>query len=159
MSTGAACASTVYPYTVSSILSCLSEPGHSKVIVQSDGEPPSCAWHNQKGAMMGNPPCEVIQQQSQRYSHQIIGGAESKPTKSKLRRTQGPPSKSTFLCSLGYHDTQHGNTRDSTNDKTQQQHHTRRFDTCLTKTQSYSLERQLRADDQEHGSSNWNQHG
>ena len=43
----------------------------------------------------------------------------------------------------------------STKDKTQRQQHTRRFDTCLTKAQSCSLERQLRADDQEHWSTNW----
>ena len=36
----------------------------------------SCAWFSQKGAMMENPPCEVIQQQSQRHSHQSNGGAE-----------------------------------------------------------------------------------
>ena len=29
-----------------------------------------------KSAMMGNPPCEIIQQQSERYSHQSNGGAE-----------------------------------------------------------------------------------
>ena len=77
----------------------------------------------------------------------------SKPSKSKLRRTQESQSKSTVL--LGYHDTQHGNTHDSTNDKTRQQQHTRRFDTCLTQTQSYSLER---PDDQEHSSTHGNQH-
>ena len=78
----------------------------------------------------------------------------SKPTKSKSRRTQESPSKPAALYSPGYHDTQHGNTRDSTKDKTQRQQHTRRFDTCLTKAQSCSLERQLRADDQEHWSKN-----
>ena len=83
----------------------------------------------------------------------------SKPTKSKSRRTQESPSKPTAHYSPGYHDTQHGNTRDSTKDKTRRQQHTRRFDTCLTKTQSCSLERQLRADDQEHWSTNWNPHG
>ena len=35
----------------------------------------------------------------------------------------------TTLYSLGYHDTQHGNTRNCTSDKIQQQQHTRRFDT------------------------------
>ena len=85
MSTGAAWASAVLvrdkedPYIVSSILSWLSELGHSKVIIQSDGSQRqrlSCAWYSQKGAMMENPPCEIIQQQSQRYSHQSNGGAE-----------------------------------------------------------------------------------
>ena len=36
----------------------------------------SCAWCNSKGAMMEHPPCEIIQQQSQRYSHQSNAGAE-----------------------------------------------------------------------------------
>ena len=177
MSTGAAWASAVLikgkedPYIVSSILSWLSELGHSKVIIQSDGEPASevvMRMVQSKGAMMEHPPCEIIQQQSQRYSTRATEGQNgwcrryvirSKPTKSKSRRTQESPSKPTALYSLGYHDTQHGNTRDSTKDKTQRQQHTRRFDTCLTKAQSYSLERQLRADDQEHWSTNWNLHG
>ena len=67
------------PYIVSSILSWLSELGHSKVIVQSDGEPASefvMRMVQSKGAMMENPPCEIIQQQSQQYSHQSNGGAE-----------------------------------------------------------------------------------
>ena len=85
MSTGAAWASTVLikskedPYIVSSILSWLSELGHSKVIIQSDGEPASevvMRMVQSKGAMMEHPPCEIIQQQSQRYSHQSNGGAE-----------------------------------------------------------------------------------
>ena len=151
-------------------LSWLSELGHSKVIIQSDGEPASeivMRMVQLKGAMMEHPPCEIIQQQSQRYSHQSNGGAErmvqtirirSKPTKSKSRRTQESPSKPIAHYSLGYHDTQHGNTRDSTKDKTRRQQHTRRFDTCLTKAQSCLLERQLRADDQEHWSTNWNPH-
>ena len=80
-------------------------------------------------------------------------------TRSKMRRAQESPSMSTVLCSLGHHDTQHGNTRDPTNDKTQQPQPTRRFDTCLTKTKPYSSETQLRADDQEHWSTSWNQHG
>ena len=29
-----------------------------------------------KSSMMGNPPCEIIQQQAQRYSHQNNGGSE-----------------------------------------------------------------------------------
>ena len=85
MSTGAAWASAVLikgredPYIVSSILSWLSELGHSKVIIQSDGEPASeivMRMVESKGAMMEHPPCEIIQQQSQRYSHQSNGGAE-----------------------------------------------------------------------------------
>ena len=85
MSTGAAWASAVLikgredPYIVSSILSWLSELGHSKVIIQSDGEPASeivMRMVQSKGAMMEHPPCEIIQQQSQRYSHQSNGGAE-----------------------------------------------------------------------------------
>ena len=85
MSTGAAWASAVLikgkedPYIVSSILSCISEPEHSKVIIQTDGEPASevvMRMIQSKGAMMENPPCEIIQQQSQRYSHESNGGAE-----------------------------------------------------------------------------------
>ena len=85
MSTGAAWASAVLikgkedPYIVSSILSWLSELGHSKVIIQSDGEPASevvMRMVQSKGAMMEHPPCEIIQQQSQRYSQQSNGGAE-----------------------------------------------------------------------------------
>ena len=85
MSTGAAWASAVLikgredPYIVSSILSWLSELGHSKVIIQSDSEPASeivMRMVQSKGAMMEHPPCEIIQQQSQRYSHQSNGGAE-----------------------------------------------------------------------------------
>ena len=86
MSAGAVWASAVLikgkedPYIVSSILSWLSELGHSKVIIQSDGEPASevvVRMVQSKGAMMENTPCEIIQQQSpQRYSHQSNGGAE-----------------------------------------------------------------------------------
>ena len=93
MSTGAAWASTVLikdkedPYIVSSILSWLSVLGHSKVIIQSDGEPASevvMRMVQSRGAMMEHPPCEImehppceiIQQQSKRYSHQSNGGAE-----------------------------------------------------------------------------------
>ena len=83
--TGAAWGSAVLikgredPYIVSSILSWLSELGHSKVIIQSDGEPASeivMRMVQSKGAMMEHPPCEIIQQQSQRYSHQSNGGAQ-----------------------------------------------------------------------------------
>ena len=52
------------PYIVSSILSWLSELGHSKVIIHSDGEPASEAvmrMVQSKGAMMENPVCEIIQ--------------------------------------------------------------------------------------------------
>ena len=85
MSTGAAWASAVSikskedPYIASSILSWLSELGHSIVIIQSDGEPASevvMRMVQSKGAMMENPPCEITQLQSQRYSHQSTGGAE-----------------------------------------------------------------------------------
>ena len=85
MSTGAAWASAVLikgredPYIVSSILSWLSELGHSKVIIQSDGEPASeivMRMVQSKGAMMEHPPCEIIQQQSHKYSHHNNGGAE-----------------------------------------------------------------------------------
>ena len=85
MSTGAAWASAVLvkgkedTYILSSILSSLSELGHSKVIIQSDGEQASevvMRMVQSKGAMMENPPCEIIQQQSQRCSHQSNGGAE-----------------------------------------------------------------------------------
>ena len=177
MSTGAAWASAVLiigkedPYIVSSILSWLSELGHSKVIIQSDGEPASevvMRMVQSKGAMMEHPPCEIIQQQSRRYSHQSNGGAERmvqtvrnqiKAYKIQIEKNSGITIKAESLYSLGYHDTQHGNTRDSTKDTSLQQQHTRRFDTCLTKAQSCSLERQLRADDQEHWSTNWNLHG
>ena len=82
MSTGAAWASAVLiqgkedPYIVSSILSWLSELGHSKVIIQSDAEPASevvLRMVQSKGATMEHPPCEIIQ----RYSHQSNGGAET----------------------------------------------------------------------------------
>ena len=56
-----------------------SELAHSKVIIQSHGESASevvMRMAQSKGAMMENPPCEIIQQQSQRYSHQSNGGAE-----------------------------------------------------------------------------------
>ena len=91
--------------------------------------------------MMEHPPCEIIQQQSQRYSHQSIGGAEQMVQ--TIEKNSGITIKadSPLLTWL------------------QRQHHTRRFDTRLTKTQSCSLERQLRADDQEHWSTNWNPHG
>ena len=83
-STGAAWASTVLikgkedPHIVSPILSWLSELGHS-----NSGHPVRrCASEvvmrmaQSEGAMMENPPCEIIQQQSQRYSHQSNGGAQ-----------------------------------------------------------------------------------
>ena len=60
------------PYIVSSILSWLSELGHSKVIIQSDGDPASevvMRMVQSRGAMMEYPPCEITQRQSQRYSH------------------------------------------------------------------------------------------
>ena len=84
MSTGAARASAVLvrgkdPYIVSSILSWLSELGHSKVIMQSDGESASevvMRMVQSESAMMENPPCEIIQRQSQRYSRQSKRDAE-----------------------------------------------------------------------------------
>ena len=82
----------------------------------------------------------------------------SKHTNFRLRRTEESLSKMTALYSHGYHDMQHGNTRDSTSSKIQQQH-TRRSDTCLTKVTSYLSEKQLRADDQEHCAADANQHG
>ena len=59
------------PYIVSSILSWLSELGHSKVIIQSDGESTSdvvirMVQSKKKRARMENPPCEIIQRQSPR---------------------------------------------------------------------------------------------
>ena len=59
----------------------------------------------------------------------------SSPTISSSRRTQESLSKSKVFCSHDYHDTQHGSTRDSTDDRTQQPQHTRRFDTCHIKNQ------------------------
>ena len=50
-----------------------------KIIIQSGSEPALEAVIRivqSKGAMMDNPPFEIIQQQSQRYSHQSNGGAE-----------------------------------------------------------------------------------
>ena len=44
-------------------LSWLSELGHSKVIIQSDGEPASgvvMRMVQSKGALMENPPCEIV---------------------------------------------------------------------------------------------------
>ena len=84
MSTGAAWASTVLIEgkrirKFSSILPWLSELGHSKVIIQSDGEPASevvMRMVQSKGARMEDPPSEIIQQQSQRYSYESNGGAE-----------------------------------------------------------------------------------
>ena len=176
MSTGVAWTSTVlikgkkiHTLSLRSSHGCQNS-GIQKVIVQSDGEPASevaMRMVQSKGAMMENPPCEIIQQQSQRYGHQSNGGAErmvqtisdQSLQDPKLGTTQESPSTSTVLCSLGYPDTQHGHTRDCTNDKTLQEQHRSRFDTCLTKTQSYSSKRQLRADDQDHWSNNWDQHG
>ena len=51
----------------------------------------------------------------------------------QIEKNSESPSKTTALYSLGYHDTQHGNTHDSTSHKTRQQQHTRRSDTRLTK--------------------------
>ena len=65
----------------------------------------------------------------------------------------------TAPCSHGYHDAQHGNTRDSTSVKIQQQQHTRRSDTRLTKAPLYLSEKQSQADNQEHCSIDSNQHG
>ena len=86
MSTGAVWASVVLvkgkdPYTVSSILSWLSELAYSKVILQSDGESASevvMPMAQSKSAMMENPPCEIIQRQSQRYSRQGKRNAEQR---------------------------------------------------------------------------------
>ena len=111
MSTGAAWASTVLIKgkenlnIVSSILSWLSELGHPKVIIKSDGEPASevvMRMVQTKGAMMENPPCEIIQPQSQRYSHQGSGGAERmvqtlrnqiKSCKIQIERNSGTTTK------------------------------------------------------------------
>ena len=125
MSTGAGWASAFLikgkedPSIVSSILSWLSELGHSKVIIQSDGEPASevvMLMVQSKGARMENPPCEIIQQQPQRYSHQSNGGVERmvqtirnqiKAYKIQIEKN----SRTTVLHSPGSHDTQHGSTR------------------------------------------------
>ena len=64
---------------MSSILSWVSELVHSEVIIQSDGEPASevvMRMVQSKSAMMKNPTCELVQQQTQRYSHQSNGGVE-----------------------------------------------------------------------------------
>ena len=53
------------------------------------------------------------EEQNGRYKRCAV---RSKPTRLKWRRIQESPSKSTVL--LFYHHTQHGNTRDSTSDKT-----------------------------------------
>ena len=80
----------------------------------------------------------IIQQQSQ--SNGRAGrwykpyATKSKPTRSKSRSTQESLSKSVVLWSHGDHDTQHGNTLDST----RQDLTSTSYDTCLTKTQSYS---------------------
>ena len=85
MSTGAVWASAIIAggkedrYIVSSILSWLSELGHSKVIIQSDGESASevvMRMVQSKSAMMENPPCEIVQRQAQRYNHQSKEDAE-----------------------------------------------------------------------------------
>ena len=150
MSAGAVWASAVLikckedPYIVSSILSWLSELGLSKVIIQSDGEPASevvVRMVQSKGAMMENTPCEIIQQQSpQRYSHQSNGGAERmvqtirnqvKAKKIKIEKNSGITIEDNSPLFTWFPDTQLGNTRDSTNDKTQQQP-TKRADTFLT---------------------------
>ena len=84
-STGAIWASAVLVrgkedlYIVSSILSWLSELGHSTVIIQSDGEPGSevvLRRVQSKCATMKNPPCEIVQRQSQQYSQQSKEDAE-----------------------------------------------------------------------------------
>ena len=82
MSTGAAWASAL----IKGKDICLIDPlmvvrvrTFKKVIIQSDGKPVSevvMRMVQSKGAMMENPLCEVIQQQSQRYSHQSNGDAE-----------------------------------------------------------------------------------
>ena len=77
-STGAVWASAVLPliekegkkdpYIILPILSCLSELGYSKVIIQSDGESASevvLRMVQSKGARMENPPCEIVQRQLQ----------------------------------------------------------------------------------------------
>ena len=86
----------------------MSELGHSKVIIQSDGEPSSevvMRMVHSKGAMTENPPCEIMQQQSQRYSHQCNGGAERMVqtirSQIKAHKIQIEKKKeSTVLCSL-----------------------------------------------------------
>ena len=80
-STGAIWASAVFvrgkedPYIISSILSWLSELGYSKFIIQSDAEV-VLRMVQSKSATMENPPCEIVQRQSQQYSHQIKEDAE-----------------------------------------------------------------------------------
>ena len=76
---------------------------------------------------------------------------QEKPCKIRIEKNARITIKSpTDLCSLGHTDTKHGKRRDSTNDKTQQPQHTRRFDTCQIRTKSHWSKRQSRADDQEH---------
>ena len=60
-------------YLVASILSWLSLLGHSQVINQLDGKPAlgvAMRMVQSKGAMMENPPCEIIQQHSDTATEQ-----------------------------------------------------------------------------------------
>ena len=113
-------------YVVFSILSCLSEVGHSKGIIQSDGEQASEIYMRK---IQGKKTHHVIIFSQQRYSHQSNGGGErmaqphaikSRRARSKSRQTQESLSKSTVFCPRGYHDFQRCSARDSTRLKTLQ---------------------------------------
>ena len=116
------------PYPVASILSWLSELGHSKVINQSDGEPASevvMCTVQAKGAMMANHHVRSSSNEhggtATRATVNRTNGTNETHSKQSLqdskasRRTQESLSKFTVLGSHGHHDTQHGSTRqDST---------------------------------------------
>ena len=92
----------------------------------------SCAWYSQKGAHVKSSTSyhsDTATEEQKGWNKPYV--IRVKAYRIQIEKNSGVPSKSTALCSLGYHDTQHGNTLDSTKDKTRQPQHTRRFDTCL----------------------------
>ena len=127
-----------------------------------EGEPASeivVRMVQSKGAMMENhhaisssnnhsDAARATEEQNGWYKPDAI---RSKRTRSKLRRTQEAPSKSTVLRSLGYHGTQ------AIPQTTRLNNNSIREDS--TQNPILLVGGQLRADDQEHWSTNWNQHG
>ena len=172
MSTGAAWASTVLincKHTVShrSSHSCQNSDIQKSSQTVSHRQKSSCTWCSQKVPMMENPPCEIIQQQSQRYSCQSSGGAarmvqtirnQIKACKIQIEKNSGTTIKvdSPLLTWLPRHAAWQYKRFHKRQDSATTAYE-KRVDTCLTKSQSYSLEGQLRAED--HWSTTWNQHG
>ena len=88
----------------------------SHLIIQSDGEPAKGAWWKNPPSSSNNHSDTDTRATDEQNGWYKPYATKSKPTRSKSR-TMESLSKSVVLWSHGDHDTQHGNTLDSTNVK------------------------------------------